>query len=94
MDKPLVRLRWRDASDGQSSSSWYSDQEIDAFGEADCEVVSVGWLKSETKLFLTLCGDYSDNEDGSVTWGRPTKVPIGMLIKKELLQPIAEDPPT
>lgn len=83
MDKRLVRVTWVDASDPGGSESWYSDKDVDDFAEAVCEVVSVGWVKSETKQYLTLVADYIQNADGSVTWGRPTKVPHGMVTKVE-----------
>lgn len=83
MDKRLVRVTWVDASDPPGDTSWYSDKDVDEFSEKVCEVVSVGYLKSETKLYLTLVADYIANPDGSTTWGRPTKIPIGMVTRKE-----------
>lgn len=83
MDKRLVRVTWVDASDPDVPTSWYSDKEVDDFSDAVCEVVSVGWVKSDTKLYLTLVADYINNEDGTVTWGRPTKIPHGMVQKVE-----------
>ena len=81
VDKRLVRVVWMDASDpdGEDESSWYSDKQVDDFSAKVCEVVSLGWVKSETKLYLTLVADYIVNSDGTYTWGRPTKIPHGMI---------------
>lgn len=83
MDKRLVRLTWVDASDPVLGASWYSDEDVDDFAEAVCEVVSVGWLKSATDKYHTLVADYITNDDGTTTWGRPTKIPNGMVTKIE-----------
>lgn len=85
MDKRLVRVIWVDASDPPGDTSWYSDKDVDDFADRICEVVSVGWVKSETKLYLTLVADYIVNNDGTITWGRPTKIPHGMVQKREYL---------
>lgn len=83
MDKRLVRVTWVDASDPETNESWYSDKDVDDFSESTCEVVSVGWVKSHTKNYLTLVADYIEGSDGKLTWGRPTKVPNGMVQKIE-----------
>lgn len=83
MDKRLVKLVWTDAADPSYGVSWYSDKDVDDFSEENVEVVSVGWLKSETKRYITLVSDYILNDDGSITWGRPTKVPTGMMTSME-----------
>ena len=83
MDKRLVRVTWIDASDLQGDTSWYSDKDVDEFSEKACEVVSLGWVKSETKLYLTLVADYIVNDNATLTWGRPTKIPTGLVTKIE-----------
>lgn len=83
MDKRLVRVTWVDASDPPGEVSWYSDKDVDEFAEKKCEVVSIGWIKSDTKLYLTLVADYILNDNGTYTWGRPTKIPHGMVTKVE-----------
>lgn len=83
MDKRLVRVTWVDASDPPGDASWYTDAEVDAFAEKACEVVSVGYLKSHTSLYVTLVADYILNDNGTITWGRPTKIPVGMVTKME-----------
>lgn len=93
MDKKLVKLTWTDAADPTpgDGTSWYSDEDVDAFSEGVMEVVSVGWLKSKTDKYHTLVADYINNDDGTTTWGRPTKVPNGMVTKIELLGIVPED---
>ena len=81
MDKRLVKLVWHDASDpDRMSGPWYSDEDVEDFAKEIVEVTSVGWLKSQTDKYITLVADFYDESDGSVTWGRPTKVPAKMVI--------------
>lgn len=75
----LVRVTWTDASDPPGDTSWFSEKDIDDFSASICKVVSVGWLKSETRLYVTLVADYILNDNGTYTWGRPTKIPVGMV---------------
>jgi hypothetical protein len=82
MERRLVKVTWVDAADPESQS-WYSDKDVDDFALDKVEVVSLGWVKSETKLYLTLVADAIDNGDGTFTWGRPTKIPFGMIQKVE-----------
>lgn len=93
MDWPLVRIVWLDASDPEKPTSWYTEEEIDSFGGKDCKVVSVGWVKSRTKKYVTLVADYILNDD-NVTWtlGRPTKVPVSMIQIEESLVPESTAP--
>lgn len=92
MDKRLVKITWVDASDPGRDISWFTEQDIEAFSNEVVEVVSVGWLKSETKLYTTIVADYIVNPDGSTTWGRPTKVPPGMITKMETLAVVPDTP--
>lgn len=92
MDHRLVRCTWADASDPSESQSWYSDEEVDEFGKKVYEVVSVGWIRSQTKLYLTLVADYIINDNGTITYGRPTKIPSDTISKLEDLT--ATEPPT
>lgn len=84
MDKRLVRVMWSDAAD-LANGGWFSDKDVDDFTDEKVEVVSVGWIKSETKSYLTLVADYIVDSDGSITWGRPTKIPMGMVLRVEEL---------
>lgn len=86
MDKRLVKVTWVDASDPPGDTSWYSDKDVDDFADAVCEVISIGYLKSQTKLYLTLVADYIINANDTVTWGRPTKIPNGMVTSIEDLE--------
>lgn len=81
----LVRVTWVDAAD-PDTHGWMSDEEVDTFGDATIEVTSVGWIKSDTKLYLTLVADAIPHGDGGFTWGRATKVPHGMITKIEDLR--------
>lgn len=83
MDLRLVKVTWIDASDPDLQTSWYSDDQLEEFGEAPVEVTSVGYVRSNTKLYLTIVADFIPNGDGSYTWGRPTKIPHGMITKVE-----------
>lgn len=83
MDKRLVRVVWLDASDPEGSTSWYTDQDVDNFSAAECRPVSVGWVKSHGPKYLTLVADYILNENGTYTWGRPTKIPVGWIVSIE-----------
>lgn len=79
MDKPLVKVTWVDASDPPGDVSWYTDKDVDDFSNSVCKVVSVGYLKSKTELYVTLVADFILNDNGTYTWGRPTKIPVGMV---------------
>lgn len=80
----LVCVTWLDAAD-PDEGGWFSDAQIESFGSETVEVRSVGWVKSETKLYLTIAADRIENGDDSYTWGRPTKVPHSMIVKIEEL---------
>lgn len=78
-DKPFVKVVWLDASDPQGDASWYRESEALAFGEELCEVVSFGYLVSKTKLYITLAADLITKGTKETTYGRLTKVPMGMV---------------
>lgn len=83
----LVRVEWLDASDPPGESSWYSEADIEGFAAGEVLVTSVGWVKSDTRLYLTLVADYIINPDGTLTLGRPTKIPHGMIRSVQELVP-------
>jgi len=83
----LVRVEWNDASDPASNQSWYSAEEVDAFADKVCGVVSIGWVRSDTKQYLTLVADYIMLDDGTLIYGRPTKIPRETITKIEDLNP-------
>lgn len=80
MDKKLVIVQWRDAADPDESKVWYTEEELDKFGDEDVIITSVGWVKSNTKLYITLVADTTPMDDGTHTYGRPTKIPHGMVV--------------
>lgn len=90
MDKKLVWVRWRDAADPDHHQAWYSDEEVDSFADTEVIVTSVGFVKADTKQYLTLVADFIPNGDGTYTWSRPTKVPQGMILEKHELTPPTE----
>jgi hypothetical protein len=72
-----------DASDPDDATGWYTDEQLEKFSQDAVEVTSVGYVKSSTKLYITLVADFIPNGDGTFTWGRPTKIPHAMVIKIE-----------
>ena len=79
MDRKFVLIIWRDAADPDSPKAWYTDEEVDSFTAEEVMVRSSGWVKSETSKYITLVSDFIPNGDGSFTWSRPTKIPVGMV---------------
>ena len=96
MNHKLVRVTWIDAADPSDGVGWHSDAELDRFSEEMVEVVSVGFVKSDTKMYLTICADkiIDDVAETSFTWGRPTKIPHGMIVKVEELVILPPPPAT
>ncbi len=80
-DKPFVCITWHDAEDKEGT--WTPHEGIEEFATSICLVVSWGWLVRETKGYVTLAADYIP--DGHI-WGRVTKIPIGMIVKRAQLQ--------
>lgn len=78
MDKPFVKVLWRDATD--DDRTWLKEAEVNDFGSVSLEVISWGWLMKRTKENITLAADHILGTD---TYGRVTKIPVGMLIKVE-----------
>lgn len=89
----LVCVTWIDAAD-PDEGGWFSDDQMENFGGETVEVRSVGWVKSETKLYLTLGADRIENGDDSHTWGRPTKIPHSMIVRVEELMVVPSAVPT
>ena len=75
----LVLVRWLDAADPDEMKTWYTEEEVDKFGGEEVLITSVGWVRSDTKLYLTIVGDHTPNGDGTFTYGRPTKIPHSMI---------------
>ena len=87
----LVQVTWTDASD-PDAHGWMSDDEVDSFAKESVTVTSIGWVKSDTKLYLTLVADAIPNGDGTFTWGRATKIPHGMVTQLLELVPASAIP--
>ena len=81
-DKPFVCVHWHDAAD--RDGAWASHEEVEEFAASVCLVVSWGWLVRATKQYITIAADYIPEHQ---TWGRVTKVPVGMLVKLEEMKP-------
>lgn len=77
----LVRVQWRDAQD--HPEKWVDEDDAKEFGDADCVIISVGYLVSQTAKYLTLAGDWDDTDKD---FGRVTKIPASMLISVEELE--------
>lgn len=88
----LVRVTWLDAAD-PDQGGWHTEDQMDQFGEEAVLIESVGWERSNTKLYLTLVGDRTPNGDGTFTYGRPTKIPHGMIqTVTEIIPKEADEP--
>lgn len=78
--KPLVRVTWLDAQD--HAAKWVDESEAEGFSDADCQIVSVGFLVSKGTKYLTLGGDW---DDADKDYGRVTKIPVGTIVSVEEL---------
>ena len=76
-NKRFVKVVWHDAQD--EGHTWVPEEDIPAFTEAICEVVSWGYLVGATKKYVTIAADAIT--DGP--YGRVTKIPVGMITKLE-----------
>lgn len=80
LDKPFVRVVWLDASDPQGDESWFRESEALKFGEELMEVSSFGYLISKTAKYVTLVADHITKGTKETTYGRLTKIPVGMVV--------------
>lgn len=74
MNRPFVKVRWHDATD--DDRTWLKEAEVLKFGSEPLAVISWGWLMLKTKQYLTLAADHIQDTD---TYGRVTKIPMGMV---------------
>ena len=70
----LVEITWLDAQD--HANKWVDAKDVEAFGDIDCSIVSVGFLVRKTDKYVTIAGDY-DSVDND--YGRVTKIPTSMI---------------
>ena len=68
---PRVRVEWIDCV---SDSGWATDKEFDKMSLA--KPVNEGWLYSKDKTSIKLFASYDKEDDGSVTFGDRTMIPI------------------
>lgn len=80
--KPLVQILWHDSRD--ADESWIGEEDALKYGEEPCEVYSVGFLISKGSKFHTLGADWNPQDKD---YGRVTKIPNGMVISLEYLEP-------
>jgi hypothetical protein len=74
----LVLVKWLDAQD--HPDKWVDVKDAEEFGQADCEIISVGFLVSRTGKYITLAGDYDAVDQD---YGRVTKIPSSMVTSVE-----------
>lgn len=70
----LVKITWNDAMD--HSDKWVDVVDAEAFGDVDCQIISVGFLVRKTDKYITIAGDYDPTDND---YGRVTKIPVGMI---------------
>lgn len=79
-NKPFIRVTWWDAEDFKAAG-WATEEEATAFNSEACEVVSYGWLVSQSKHYLTIAADFA----APITYGRMIKIPKKMVKSQETL---------
>ena len=79
---PWVVVEWTDAAD--EKETWIRTSELI---DSPYLVLSSGFLVRETFQYLTLAGDWTPGEDDKqdATWGRITRIPVGMIIDRNTL---------
>jgi len=76
----LVYIKWCDACTRQG---WHTEEEAFDWAESfDWHVESVGWVLRETKTFILIASQITENEDLSVTSNKLLKIPKTWVIKK------------
>ena len=72
--KPFVLVRWNDAQD--HPDKWVDAADAEAFNNIECEIISGGFLISQTDKYVTIGADYDAVDDD---YGRVTKIPQPMI---------------
>lgn len=78
----IVLIHWRDAADHKDA--WVDVEDAEKFGDADCEIVSVGYLIRKTDRYYTIGGDWDEVDKD---YGRVTKIPVNTIISVKEIQP-------
>ena len=73
---PKVRVEWIDCV---SDSGWASDKEFDRMKFA--RPVNEGWLYSKDKVSVKLFASYDREDDGTITFGDRTMIPLPWVKK-------------
>ncbi len=71
---PKVRVEWIDCV---SDSGWATDKEFDRMKFA--RPINEGWLYSKDKNSIKLFASYDRDEDGSLTFGDRTMIPLACV---------------
>jgi hypothetical protein len=74
--RPFITIKWLDAAD--YDENWIKDEKVAKFANDPVQVVSGGWLLTETKDYVVLAAD-DLRENGEQQWGRITKIPKKMV---------------
>ncbi len=75
----LVMTVWKDA---QSCASWEEPAKIKEWAEKDYLVRNIGWKVCETKKYIVICSEITEDGD----FGNKTKIPRGWVVK---MQPVS-----
>ena len=73
---PKVRVEWIDCV---SDSGWANDREFDKMRLA--RPINEGWLYSKDKNCIKLFASYDREEDGNITFGDRTMIPLSCVKK-------------
>lgn len=73
-DHKLVKVLWLDAQD--HPKTWVDADDIPSFNDAECLIVSVGFLVRKTEKYLTIAGDWDESDNN---YGTVRKIAIGMV---------------
>lgn len=75
---PLYVVSWKDAV---SESSWEDPEKVKQWAEKDYIVQNIGWVVCQTKKYLVVCSEVTEDMD----FGNKTKIPIGWIVNKQLI---------
>ena len=78
---PKVRVEWIDIL---SDSGWATDKEFDKMKLS--YPVNEGWLYSKDKFAIKLFASYDREDDGTITFGDRTMIPLSCVKKVQKIQ--------